>query len=227
MDLVAWLGRFKTARSWALLIAVINLVGIVYGFVYYLPQFRATPWYWWPFVPDSPLAVLWAELALLAFWLRWRPGILDALAFVGNVQVGLWTTYVFLAYPSFHALDFLHGGRVTLNSVLFVGHLGMAALALIFVAGLRALPKARLAWAIGGAAAYYVVNDIVDYFGPTYPLLDPRDGPAHACHDHGLRPFTVPCREGAEASLTIATFLLTALSVVALWALTRPRTADP
>lgn len=225
MDLVAWFGRFKTARAWAGVIAAINLVGIAYGFVYYRPQFEATPWYLWPFVPDSPLAVLWAELALLAYWLRWKPGVLDALAFVGNVQVGLWTTYVFIAYPSFRALDFLRGGEVTLNSVLLVGHLGMAALALIFVAGLRALPKARLAWAIGGAAAYYVLNDVLDYFGPTYPLRDPSRGPLHACADYGLRPYTVPCRDGAEASLAIATFLLTAFSVVALWALTRPREA--
>jgi len=138
---VGWVeafGYFKRNKWWALLIGVINLVGIVYGFYYYGQQFAVTPWYWWLFVPDSPLAVLWAELALVAYWIGKPQRWLDALAFVGNVQVGLWTVYVLLAFAGdFHTLDFLNGGPLALNTVLLVGHAGMAALALIFVEDLR------------------------------------------------------------------------------------------
>lgn len=230
---VDFFGSFKEHRGWALVVALVNLVGIGYGFYYYGAQFGVTPvWLWW-LVPDSPLAVLWAELALLAYWLlRAKPGwldadasvrgravsrvsaTLDALAFVGNVQVGLWTCYVLLAYEDeFHTLDFLQGGGITLNAILWVGHLGMVALALLFAKGLRerARREPRAVWgAIGVAAAYYFVNDAVDYFGPDFV--------GRGC---GLRPSTVPCGEG-EGLLAAVTFGLTVLSVLALVWSTRP-----
>lgn len=217
--IVDFFGFFKEHRGWAAFIALVNLVGIGYGFYYYGEQFALTPvWLWW-LVPDSPLAVLWAELALAAYWLlprgkseRWL--WLDALAFVGNVQVGLWTCYVLLAYERhFMTLDFLQGGAVTLNTILWFGHLGMAVLALIYVKGLRA---ARAWWALGIAAAYYLVNDVVDYFGPDYV--------GRGC---GLRPYTVPCDAAQEPALTAVTFGLTALSLAVLAWLMRPSSGRP
>jgi uncharacterized membrane protein YpjA len=207
--------HFKRTPGWAVLIALINLVGIAYGFYYYREQFGITPWWWWPLVPDSPLAVLWAELALLAYWLKRQSAVLDALAFVGNVQVGLWTCYVLLAYaPSFGTLDFLAGGPVRLNTVLLVGHLGMAVLALIFVQGLRARrarsPRSALV-GIGVAAAYYLVNDVIDYFGPDYV--------GRGC---GLRPYTVPCDPAMEPLLAAVTLGLTLAAAAALLLATRP-----
>lgn len=217
---IDFFGRFKTHRAWAAVIALVNLVGIVYGFYYYREQFATTPWYLWPFVPDSPLAVLWAELALLGAWVGRRVMALEALAFVGNVQVGLWTCYVLLAYaPSFGTLDFLSGGPLSLNTILLVGHFGMAVLALIFLQGIRecrASPHGRRAEiGIGIALAYYLVNDALDYFGPDY-------NPRHlGC---GLRPVTVPCQLGApETTLTVVTFALTLAATGALWLATRPR----
>lgn len=222
---VAWFGWFKVAPFWALVIALVNLVGIAYGFYYYVPQFVETPPALWLLVPDSPLAVLWAELALAAYWIhRWRagrgaasgeaPGLtaatLDALAFVGNVQVGLWTVYVLLAYAeSFGTYTF------NLNTILLAGHAGMAVLALVFVAGMRARMEARPAvqWAgIGLAAAYYLLQDAVDYFGPDFL--------GKGC---GMRPHTVPCDPALEGILAAVTFGLTLLSIAVLAALVRPR----
>lgn len=199
----AFFGHFKTHRGWALLVASINLVGIAYGFYYYRAQFAATPAWLWPFVPDSPLAVLWAEAALVAYWLRRESSALDALAFVGNVQVGLWTVYVLLAYA-----DHFGTYRMNLNTILLVGHAGMALLALIFVQGLRERRERapmRVWWGVAAAAGYYLVNDALDYFLPT----DLNDG----C---GLRPYTVPCDARLESLLTLVTFGLTLLAVAAL-----------
>ena len=218
--IIDFFGFFKEHKAWATFIALVSLVGIAYGFYYYGAQFAVTPiWLWW-LVPDSPLAVLWAEAALLSYWLlRKRPGWLDALAFVGNVQVGLWTCYVLIAYEdTFHTLDVFQGeGPITLNTILWIGHLGMAALAMIFVKGLRqrAREAPRAAWlAVGIAAAYYLVNDAIDYLGPDYR--------GSGC---GLRPHTVPCGAG-EPLLAAVTFGLTVASVGALvWLMRAP--ADP
>lgn len=216
--LVRFFGFFKAHPGWAVLIGLVNLVGIAYGFYYYGRQFAVTPaWLWW-LVPDSPLAVLWAQLALMAFWLlRRKPGVLDALAFVGNVQVGLWTCFVLLAYEDgFHTLDFLQGeGPVHLNTVLWVGHFGMAVLALVFVEGLRAraaVERRAVALAVLLAAGYYLLQDAVDYFGPDFV--------GRGC---GMRPYTVPC-DAREPVLAAVTFALTLLAAGALaWlALGRP-----
>jgi uncharacterized membrane protein YpjA len=218
---VAWFGRFKVHPGWALLIALVNLVGIAYGFYYYAPQFAKTPVALWPFVPDSPLAVLWAEADLALYWVhRWRGGkgeprgvaaaTLDALAFLGNVQVGLWTVYVLLAYA-----DSFGTYRLTLNTILLAGHAGMAVLALVFAAGMRArfreAPRAQ--WTgLGLALAYYLVQDALDYFGPDYL--------GGGC---GMRPHTVPCDASMEPVLAAVTFGLTLLGAAALLALARPR----
>lgn len=211
---VEWFGRFKTTAHWALLIALVNLVGIVYGFYYYLPQFAKTPVPLWIFAPDSPLAVLWAELALLAYWLHRRaggvgerPGVLaatlDALAFIGNVQVGLWTVYVLLVYHQ----DF-KTFTLNLNSLLLVGHAGMVLLALPFLAGMRARHRAAPRVALAGlaiATTYYLVQDALDYFGPDF--MD------RGC---GMRPHTVPCEPTLEIILAAVTFGLTAFSAAVL-----------
>lgn len=206
----AWFGRFKTTPFWAVAIGAINLVGIAYGFYYYREQFAVTPWYLWPFVPDSPLAVLWAELALLSWWLRRKAGVLDALAVVGNIQVGLWTVYVLLVYA-----DAFGTYTMNLNTILLAGHAGMAALALIFVAGLRDLRvRNARAWAVAlaVAGAYYLVNDALDYFGPSNAIRP----------DCGMRPYTVPCDPALEGYLAAVTFALTLGSLAFLAWATRP-----
>ena len=224
---IAFFGEFKKRAGWALLIGAINLVGIAYGFYYYRAQFATTPWWLWVFVPDSPLAVLWAELALAAWWLQekrgashetWWEASLDTLAFVGNVQVGLWTVYVLSAYAGFGTFDFLHGGPVELNTVLLVGHAGMAVLGLVFVQGMRERSgRARRTMGIGLAvgAAYYLANDILDYAGQNLGFDYQHNG----C---GLRPYTVPCDlHGPETMLAFVTFGLTLGGLAALWALVR------
>jgi uncharacterized membrane protein YpjA len=210
---VAFFGRFKTQKAWAWLIGAINLVGIAYGFYYYAPQFAQTPWYLWVFVPDSPLAVLWAELALIGYWIGRRALALEALAVVGNVQVGLWTVYVLLAYAEEFGTYTLN-----LNTILLAGHAGMAALALIFLHGIRdarASTPRRAALGIAIAGAYYLVNDALDYFGPD-----------HLGNGCGMRPHTVPCDPAREPLLVAVTFGLTLAALAFLWLSTRPGTKD-
>lgn len=212
-DSVDWLERlhaFKADAKWRALIMAVNLGGVAYGFYYYLPQFAATPVALWPFVPDSPLAVLWALAALVLYSFGKRWPWLDAVAFVANVQVGLWTAYVLLYY-----WDWFQIATFNLNFLLFWLHLGMAALALVFVADLRRdAPRVRLG-AVLIAGAWYLLNDVVDYTGVLYTY-------ATGCH---LRPYTIPCNSD-EPTLAAVTFLLTLVASAGLWALASTRHAQ-
>lgn len=209
LDRLQW---FKDDPRGLAAVLLVNVGGIAYGFYYYLEQFRLTPPYLWIFVPDSPWAVLWAQLALVAYAMKRRSDVLDALAFVGNVQVGLWTAYVLIVYrESFGTFDFTNG--VDLNFVLLWLHLGMVALAFLFVRDLAAsvAGNARKLWtAVGAAAGVYLVNDALDYFAF-------RDagfyGEGWTC---GIRPITVPCIPGMEEVLAAFTITLTLVSAAFL-----------
>ncbi len=209
-DVLEWLQWFKVTAwtRWAMLATCV--VGIGYGFYYYVPQFAATPAALWVFVPDSPLAVTWAFLALALYGARGRRSDwLDALAFVSNAQVGLWTAYVLIAYwDAFGIYTF------NLNFVLFWGHLGMVALGAVFARDLRASlarRPGRRPIVLGVVLAWLLVNDAVDYLA--------FRGYYHA--DCGLRPWTVPCDPGTEGVTAAVTFVLSAGSIATLAWLTR------
>ncbi len=210
MDVLEFFHAFKTNAIRRRLIVLVNLAGIAYGFYYYTPQFDVTPIALWLFVPDSPLAVLWATVPLLLYEFgRRRSDTLDAVAVVANVQVGLWTAYVLLYYSDhFQTFDF------GLNALLLFAHLGMAVEALIFLRDLRA--SLSRAWAkslpvLAGVGAWFLLNDWLDYF---YTGIN-NGGCA------GLRPYTVPCYDlGVTAAFTIT---LSLTIVAALAYLVRPR----
>jgi uncharacterized membrane protein YpjA len=171
-----------------------NLAGMLFGWHYYVQvgQFvpadplcsgpgagpYCQPAWWWPLVSDSPNAVaLFFVAALLSRAAGWRSPLLDALAFLLNVYVGLWTTLLFLAYPD-RMGTFAWGSE---NNVLFFTHLGMPLQALTLVPDLR---RDRWGWpaaaaVLAGMAAYVAV----DYAGPLLhpaPFLHPEDLVLHA-----------------------------------------------
>jgi uncharacterized membrane protein YpjA len=190
---------FKASRAWALALMVPNLIGIVFGYYYYwsVGQFDpASPYFrsygWWPFIADSPNAVVLmsASLLLYAFASR-RSKVLDALAFTSMVYVGLWTTSLFLDYPG--ELGTFRLGST--NNILFVSHMGMPLEALLLVRDLR---RDAFGWALaGGVVGWNVLNLWLDYWGPHLhpaPFLHGGDHvpPAGSPHDavlHAVSPW--------------------------------------
>ena len=189
MGLLATLHRFKT--DWRLLapLLLVNVAGMVFGWYYYwqVGQFDPASRYFepawrWPLVSDSPNAVLLFFVAALAHRLKgWRSKWLDAFAFTLNVYVGLWTTFLFLAYSDrMGTFDWASVPAGNANPVLFIAHMGMPLQAFVLVQDMR-----RDTWgapALATVVAALAVYVFVDYWGPVLhpaPFLHPDDEVLH------------------------------------------------
>lgn len=199
MRLPSVLQCFKT--DWRLLgpLLVVNALGMAFGWYYYadVGQFdldhlacgdgateHCQPWWTWPLVADSPNAVGLFFLAVLAYrYSGWRSKWLDAYAFLLNVYVGLWTTFLFVAYADqMGTYDWAGVTSGNANPVLFIAHMGMPLQAFVLAHDLR-----RDSWAPGPVLAVLATLAAyiwVDYWGPLLlhpaPFLHPDDGLLHS-----------------------------------------------
>ncbi len=140
----------------AWLVVVINLAGTAFGFYYYRRQFLSTPVEMWLFIPDSPMATLFIAAALAAWKLGHPQEWLTALAFFGNIILGLWTVYVHIAFwEYFGYLD------PAMRWFLITSHFAMFLQAFL-LHRISEFPP----WAVGVALLWYGLDTIVDYFVP-------------------------------------------------------------
>jgi uncharacterized membrane protein YpjA len=170
--LPTWLENVALRLAWP--IAIVNLVGTLFGFWYYAGrplsltlggQFALAPPAAYPLIPDSPVATLFIALSLIAWRLDWRSSIAEpthVLAFFGCIKLGLWTPYVQLA------LNGSGGIAAWLYWFLILSHLAMAVEAFIIHRYASFSVPAVLV-----ATVWYGFNDVVDYF---WPILE---GPHH------------------------------------------------
>jgi len=139
------------------LVVAINLVGTAFGFWYYLPQFAETPPVMWIFVPDSPVATLCIAGAFALWAVGRENAYLTALAFFGNIKLGLWTPWVLVVF----AESFLAFTAPAMYAFLLVSHLAMVLQAFV----LHRITDFPLN-AVALAVAWYTVDLTVDYFIP-------------------------------------------------------------
>lgn len=149
---------FQPLYMWALV--VINFFGSLYGYYWYAGQLADTPWYYWPFTPDSPLSTTLFTVSLLFFLAHKRPQLLSLLACTGVIKYGLWAVVINLHYWQ------LKGGISPVSFMLAVSHLGMAIEGYIFIRHLK------ISWVyllfLGG---WLALNDWLDYGVGIYPYL--------------------------------------------------------
>jgi uncharacterized membrane protein YpjA len=168
--LPVWLENVALRLAWP--IAIVNLVGTLFGFWYYAGrplafavegQLGMAPLAAWPLIPDSPAATLFIALSLIAWRLDWSfAEPIHALAFFGCIKLGLWTPYVQLA------LNGPGGIPAWLYWFLILSHMAMAVEAFIIHRYASfSVP------AVAVATVWYGFNDVVDYF---WPILE---GPHH------------------------------------------------
>jgi len=164
-----WLrfSRWVVSTRWVVWTLVgINLSSAVLGYIYwYGDAILASPPYFWPFVPDSPLSATLFAFALLAYY-RGRPmPLLGLLAVTGCIKYGLWTDWVWFT-------NSLSGGTYDLEAVvLSLNHFGMV------LEGLTLLPLLSFGLReVALVAAWYGANDLVDYAVGRRPRLpNPED----------------------------------------------------
>ena len=190
--LPAWLEDLALRLVWV--VVAINLAGTAFGFWYYRHQFSRTPIEMWVFVPDSPAATLFIALALAA-WALGRPNdYLAALAFVGNVKLGLWTPYVLLAF----APGFLAFTPWPLYLFLFFSHLAMVVQAFL-LHRISDFPIKAVAVAVG----WYTLDLLMDYFVPLTGEVTHTAVP----YDGGTAWFTTTVLQVAAAGAVVLTIV--------------------
>ncbi len=136
-----WENPWQPRYIWPLII--INISGSVLGYFWYGNQLRENPWPLWVLIPDSPLSTTVFAVMLILFVLRSNIPLLTV--------VGLATT-------------FKYGRPVEVG--LWLGHLGMALEAIIFMTNARVTR-----WALIGGFAWMLLNDFVDYAYGLHPYL--------------------------------------------------------
>ena len=143
-----------TERKILLDMAAINIAGTAFGFFFYYPQLGDNPFHLWPFIPDSPLATLFAALTFILIAHRKRNKLLEALAVIGNLKYGLWTVFVLIYYSEI----FYGGNPLWMYLFLLVSHIGMAVQAL-FILDISEIDLRPLII----ASSWFIVNDLIDY----------------------------------------------------------------
>ena len=167
---VHWFDRLFRDRRIIWLLFIVNLLGTVYGYMWYGNQLAFTaenyPVWLLPFVPDSPTASLFFTIALLLLLYppRGLTGtlvrqLIEALAVVTSVKYGIWAVSMIVAGG-------YQGDTVNWKDwMLMISHTGMAVEGLIyarFFSFRRMLPVALL-WTFA--------NDMVDYSEGVFPWL--------------------------------------------------------
>ncbi|MBM7647979.1 putative membrane protein YpjA [Bacillus ectoiniformans] len=148
-----------TNRSFLWALFIINVVGTVYGYIWYGSQLERTEPKFWLFVPDSPTASLFFVFVLLGFLLKKQWGLFQALAVITLFKYGIWAVVMNLL--TLKVTGFLPWE----GYMLMASHLGMA------VQGLLYAPFYRIkTWHLVFAAVITLHNEIIDYVFMQYPV---------------------------------------------------------
>ncbi|HDP2292200.1 TPA: DUF1405 domain-containing protein [Staphylococcus aureus] len=148
-------------RSWLMMLLICNILGMIYGYIWYGEQLSHTPWQFKIFVPDSPTAILFLVISTSLILIRKQNSIIDALAFVTLFKYGIWAVIM-------NILFIIEQGDITVNGlVLMFSHSIMAVQAIYFYPRFK-----RSMIGISVAMTWVFLNDYIDYFHLQFPYYD-------------------------------------------------------
>lgn len=154
MSLLKKLSSLIENKTTCSILILVNVAGSLFGYYYYLDQFKSTPIYLWIFVPDCPLYTSLFAL-FLAFKYNKFIQAFSFLIFFGLIKYGLWTVSAIALHSEyFFAVNF------HLYVVLFILHGGMAFQSLTLKEYVKKTSKVVLA----STFSWMVINDFFDYY---------------------------------------------------------------
>ncbi|HFN8644862.1 TPA: DUF1405 domain-containing protein [Staphylococcus aureus] len=148
-------------RSWLMMLLICNILGMIYGYIWYGEQLSHTPWHFKIFVPDSPTAILFLVISISMILIQKQNSIIDALAFVTLFKYGIWAVIM-------NILFIIEQGDITVNGlILMFSHSIMAVQAIYFYPRFK-----RSMIGISVAMTWVFLNDYIDYFHLLFPYYD-------------------------------------------------------
>ncbi|PZG97557.1 DUF1405 domain-containing protein [Staphylococcus aureus] len=148
-------------RSWLMMLLICNILGMIYGYIWYGEQLSHTPWQIKIFVPDSPTAIFFLVISISLILIRKQNSFIDALAFVTLFKYGIWAVIM-------NILFIIEQGDITVNGlVLMFSHSIMAVQAIYFYPRFK-----RSMIGISVAMTWVFLNDYIDYFHLQFPYYD-------------------------------------------------------
>ncbi|HLG26861.1 MAG TPA: DUF1405 domain-containing protein [Paenisporosarcina sp.] len=148
---------FHQTFMWILL--AVNVLGTIYGYIWYIWQLKITDPIFLIFVPDSPTASLFFSIALFGWLINRNFKLIEALALITLVKYGLWAV-VMNIWTQFEA-----GPIGFVGWMLVVSHFAMAVQALLYI------PKYKFNWIhVLIAAIWTLHNDVIDYVFGQMPI---------------------------------------------------------
>ncbi|OEH93433.1 DUF1405 domain-containing protein [Bacillus solimangrovi] len=142
---------------------IVNIIGTIYGYIWYGWQLKDTPAHFLIFVPDSPTASLFFVFVLIAFLLKKNWPLLESLAIITLFKYGIWAVVMNL-------LVLIVTGELGWQGyMLIASHFAMAVQGLLYSPYYRM----KISHLVIGAI-WTLHNDVIDYvFGqmPRYHVL--------------------------------------------------------
>ncbi|MBM7701742.1 putative membrane protein YpjA [Bacillus iocasae] len=159
-----WLLYVLKDRRFLWLLLIVNVLGTIYGYIWYGNQLAQTPGKFLLFVPDSPTASLFFVIVLIGFLLKRNFSLFEALATVTLFKYGVWAVVMnLLVYKVTGVMD-------PVMLMLVASHAAMA------IQGILYAPFYTIKmWHLVVAAIWTLHNDIIDYvffMMPRYRALD-------------------------------------------------------
>lgn len=160
---VLQLNQILLHRQFLILLFIVNLLGTIYGYIWYESQLKITPLVFIPFVPDSPTASLFFTIFLFFFIFNKNVPYIEALAVTTLFKYGIWAVIM-------NIFTLIVNGSLDWQGYMLIASHGAMA-----VQGLLYIPYYQIKLKhLTVAGIVLLHNDIIDYvFGmmPIYSSL--------------------------------------------------------
>ncbi|MGP4075310.1 DUF1405 domain-containing protein [Halobacillus sp. K22] len=150
-------------RGFLILLFIVNLLGTIYGYIWYGSQLAVTEPKFLIFVPDSPTASLFFTIFLGFYIFNRNVPYIEALALITLLKYGLWAVVMnWLTFVEFGSLPWT-------GYMLIVSHAAMAFQGLLYAPYYSITMRHIVV-----AAIWTLHNDVIDYVFeqmPVYPAI--------------------------------------------------------